>query len=58
MKAVVNRELADLVSLSRPFIREPDLVSKLAAGQQEVTCTRCDACYDILGEEMLRCMLD
>jgi 2,4-dienoyl-CoA reductase-like NADH-dependent reductase (Old Yellow Enzyme family) len=58
MQAVVNKGLADLVSLSRPFIREPDLVKKLVAGQQEVTCTRCDACFDIMGEEMLRCMLD
>jgi 2,4-dienoyl-CoA reductase-like NADH-dependent reductase (Old Yellow Enzyme family) len=58
MRAVVDGDLADLVSLSRPFIREPDLVKKLAAGQQEVTCTRCDGCYDILGEEMLCCVLD
>jgi 2,4-dienoyl-CoA reductase-like NADH-dependent reductase (Old Yellow Enzyme family) len=58
MQAVVNTGLADLVSLSRPFIRERDLVKKLAAGQQEVTCTRCDGCYDIIGEEMLRCVLD
>jgi len=58
MQAVVEKGLADLVSLSRPFIREPDLIKKLAAGQQEVTCTRCDACYDILGAEMLRCVLD
>jgi 2,4-dienoyl-CoA reductase-like NADH-dependent reductase (Old Yellow Enzyme family) len=58
MQAVIDKGLADLVSLSRPFIREPDLVKKLAAGQREVTCTRCDGCYDILGEEMLRCVLD
>jgi 2,4-dienoyl-CoA reductase-like NADH-dependent reductase (Old Yellow Enzyme family) len=58
MQAVVDRDLADLVSLSRPFIREPDLVSKLAAGQQEATCTRCDACFDYIGEEMLHCALD
>ena len=58
MQAVVEKGLADLVSLSRPFIREPDLVTKLAAGQREVTCTRCDGCYELLGVEMLRCVLD
>lgn len=58
MKAVVNRDLADLVSLSRPFIRQPDLVKMLAGGQDAVTCTRCDGCYDCTGHEMLHCVLD
>lgn len=58
MHAVVDNDLADLVSLSRPFIREPDLVTRLAAGQGEVTCTRCDGCYGILGAEMMHCVLD
>jgi len=49
MQAVVDQGLADLVSLSRPFIREPDLVRKLAAGQPEATCTRCDGCFDTFG---------
>jgi 2,4-dienoyl-CoA reductase-like NADH-dependent reductase (Old Yellow Enzyme family) len=58
MQAVVDEGLADLVSLSRPFIREADLVRKLAAGQPAATCTRCDGCYDLIGVEMLRCVLD
>jgi len=57
MQAVVHRGLADLVSLSRPFIRERDLVRRLAAGQLEATCTRCDGCFDCLGVAMLRCVL-
>lgn len=58
MQAVVQSGLADLVSLSRPFIRERDLVARLAAGQHEATCTRCDGCFDIFGVAMLRCVLD
>ena len=58
MQAVVQSGLADLVSLSRPFIRERDLVTKLAAGQPEATCTRCDGCHDCFGVTMLRCTLD
>ncbi len=58
MQAVVQSGLADLVSLSRPFIRERDLVTKLAAGQAEVACTRCDGCFDCFGVTMLRCTLD
>jgi 2,4-dienoyl-CoA reductase-like NADH-dependent reductase (Old Yellow Enzyme family) len=60
MQAVVDSGLADLVSLCRPFIREPDLVKRLAAGQQEATCTRCDACSsdEVFGVQMMRCTLD
>jgi 2,4-dienoyl-CoA reductase-like NADH-dependent reductase (Old Yellow Enzyme family) len=60
MRAVVDSGLADLVSLCRPFIREPDLVKKLAAGQPEATCTSCDACSseEVFGAQMMRCTLD
>jgi 2,4-dienoyl-CoA reductase-like NADH-dependent reductase (Old Yellow Enzyme family) len=35
----------DLVSLGRPFIREPDVCAKLRTGQsQEVECVRCGQC--------------
>lgn len=55
MQEVVERGLADIVSMSRPFIREPDLVKRLEAGQRQVSCIRCDACYDYFGKKMLQC---
>jgi 2,4-dienoyl-CoA reductase-like NADH-dependent reductase (Old Yellow Enzyme family) len=57
MKAVVDRGIADVISMSRPFIREPDLVRRLQAGQQEAGCIRCDVCEasDVFSKEMLRC---
>ncbi len=58
MQAVVDQGLADLVSMSRPFIRERDLVTRLALGQAEASCTHCDECFDFLGVEMLHCALD
>ncbi|MGY5876618.1 MAG: NADH:flavin oxidoreductase, partial [Candidatus Thorarchaeota archaeon] len=60
MQAVVDRGIADLVSLSRPLIREPDLVKRLQSGQLEVGCIRCNACSgaDVFGKTMLRCQLD
>ncbi|MBN2204872.1 MAG: NADH:flavin oxidoreductase [Thermoleophilia bacterium] len=60
LQAVVDSGLADLVSMCRPFIREPDLVKKLAAGQPAATCTSCDACSseEVFGVQMMRCTLD
>jgi 2,4-dienoyl-CoA reductase-like NADH-dependent reductase (Old Yellow Enzyme family) len=57
MKAVVDRGIADVISMSRPFIREPDLVRRLEAGQLEAGCIRCDACEaaEVFSKEMLRC---
>lgn len=46
MQRIIDHETADLVSLSRPFIREPDLVTKLNAGdKRHVDCISCNGCY-------------
>jgi len=60
MQAVVDRGIADLISMSRPLIREPDLVNRLKEGQKEASCTRCDACHgeNAFSKSMLRCRLD
>lgn len=60
MEAIVEKDVADLISMSRPFIREPDLVRELEAGQPAATCTSCDACRsrDVFSKMMLRCHLE
>jgi 2,4-dienoyl-CoA reductase-like NADH-dependent reductase (Old Yellow Enzyme family) len=60
MEALVEIGVTDLVSLSRPFIREPDLVRKLEGGQLEATCISCDACSgrDVFSKMMLQCHLE
>jgi 2,4-dienoyl-CoA reductase-like NADH-dependent reductase (Old Yellow Enzyme family) len=57
MEAIVNKNLADVISMSRPFIREPNLVKKLKAGQDASTCTSCGRCIskEVFGKMMLRC---
>ena len=57
MQAVVDNGIADLISMSRPFINEPDLVKRLKEGQGEGYCIRCDACESnsVFSKEMLRC---
>jgi 2,4-dienoyl-CoA reductase-like NADH-dependent reductase (Old Yellow Enzyme family) len=59
MKAIIDKDVADIISLSRPFIREPDLVQGLERGQQSVMCTRCGACEssEAFSKMMLRCHL-
>jgi len=58
MEKVVESGLTDMVSLSRPFIREPDLGKSLRHGQKESTCIRCDACRANFGVAMMRCLLE
>jgi 2,4-dienoyl-CoA reductase-like NADH-dependent reductase (Old Yellow Enzyme family) len=57
MDDLLVKEVTDLISMSRPFIREPDLVRNLMAGQLEATCISCDACSgrDVFSKMMLMC---
>ncbi len=55
MNEIVTSGTADMISLSRPFIREPDLVQKLKNGEKErVDCISCNGCYV---PEGIRCVV-
>jgi 2,4-dienoyl-CoA reductase-like NADH-dependent reductase (Old Yellow Enzyme family) len=60
MEAILNKDIADFISMSRPFIREPDFVKRIKAGQEASTCTSCDICIskEVFGKMMLQCHLD
>ena len=58
MRKAVENDLTDIVSLSRPFIREPSLVKNMKKGQKEATCIRCDACRANFGVAMMQCLLE
>lgn len=46
MEAVVNQTKIELISLSRPLLREPDLPNQMKAGASTVSkCVSCNRCY-------------
>jgi 2,4-dienoyl-CoA reductase-like NADH-dependent reductase (Old Yellow Enzyme family) len=53
MKDLLENGYADLISMSRPFISEPDLIPKLKSGKvSKVRCVSCNLCFD---PEGIRC---
>lgn len=58
MRRAFEQDITDMISMSRPFIREPDLIKKLKSGQKESTCIRCDACRANFGLTMMQCLLE
>jgi 2,4-dienoyl-CoA reductase-like NADH-dependent reductase (Old Yellow Enzyme family) len=56
MERIVGSGDADFIAMARPFIREPDLVLKLAGGTREtVACTSCNLCLMHESHHSLRC---
>ena len=57
MEALLEKGVTGMISMSRPFIREPDLVRNLEVGQLEATCISCDGCSErgVFSKMMLMC---
>lgn len=50
MEKIVSTGQVDLVAMSRPFIREPDLITKFAQGQALMaSCISCNKCFNPKG---------
>lgn len=55
MESLIDSGTADFISMSRPFIREPDLVVKMQdQNKQLADCISCNGCFDPNG---IRCAL-
>ncbi|MBN2025647.1 MAG: NADH:flavin oxidoreductase [Actinobacteria bacterium] len=56
MEEVLQDGHADLISLSRPLIREPDLVNKFEEGKEEASCVSCNKCFAaMIADKPVRC---
>ncbi|TGC09474.1 NADH:flavin oxidoreductase [Methanolobus halotolerans] len=56
MEMLLEGGYTDMISLSRPFIAEPDLVAKIRKGETEVLkCVSCNLCSDSSG---IKCNYD
>lgn len=50
MKRMLDEKYADMISLSRPLVREPNLIEKFASGRSSSsTCKSCNNCFDASG---------
>jgi 2,4-dienoyl-CoA reductase-like NADH-dependent reductase (Old Yellow Enzyme family) len=53
---IIMNQQADMVSMCRPFIIEPDIVKKLKEGRQQVSkCISCNYCIIAAEERPLQC---
>ncbi|MFC2038755.1 NADH:flavin oxidoreductase [Chloroflexota bacterium] len=58
MQAVLDDEIADAVSMCRPFIMDPYLVKNIREGISEGSnCTSCNECMKEMRQGKLRCVL-
>lgn len=55
MEEVLGSGDADLVSLSRPLIREPDLPERFRAGKEKADCISCNGCMRFLKLDKVTC---
>jgi NADH:flavin oxidoreductases, Old Yellow Enzyme family len=55
MESVLRNNI-DMVSLSRGFICEPNLIIKLKDGQKQAKCINCNKCFSIFKTEPKRCV--
>ena len=60
IEKILSEGVADMISLSRPLVREPDLVNRWAKGDKKpARCISCNGCFKMMVEgEGLFCVQD
>lgn len=52
---ILQKGDADLISISRPLIREPDLPNKFLAGKEKADCISCNGCMKFMKLDVVKC---
>ena len=52
---ILEKKDADLISISRPLIREPDLPNKFMAGKEKADCISCNGCMRFQKLDVVKC---
>jgi len=57
MEEIVQNKYADFISMSRPFVREPNIVRKIKEGKTDVaSCLSCNKCFAAIANNLpIRC---
>ncbi|MHA2357768.1 MAG: hypothetical protein ACXABK_03235, partial [Candidatus Heimdallarchaeaceae archaeon] len=57
MDSLLDSNIVDLISMSKPFINEPNFVELLKEGQEKASCIDCRKCIsrENFAKTMLRC---
>lgn len=56
MEDVLMKKEADIIGMSRPLIREPDLPLLLKEGKEKADCISCNKCIKLSRYEPIRCL--
>lgn len=52
---ILQKKEADLIALSRPLIREPDLPNKFFKGKERADCISCNGCMNFKNLDLVKC---
>jgi 2,4-dienoyl-CoA reductase-like NADH-dependent reductase (Old Yellow Enzyme family) len=56
IEQIIGENKAEYVSMGRPFVIEPDIVSEFLSGQQEESrCINCRYCVEGVSNAKLKC---
>jgi len=56
MEEVLQKGEADLISMARPLIREPDLPNRFREGKERADCISCNGCMDFGKLDIVECI--
>ncbi|MGD1076055.1 MAG: NADH:flavin oxidoreductase [Thermodesulfovibrionales bacterium] len=56
MEDVLRKREADLISLARPLIREPDLPNRFKEGKKKADCISCNGCMEFQKLDVVKCV--